>query len=100
MSCNTLTLLIQCLRTFRTLIVAAVDITDSLRLYLSLHEPFLLLPLRFGILSGGLLEADVATANAVAAAEVLLLEKVRGLLLEEVFSKEQRVLSLPSVTLP
>lgn len=57
--------------------VAAVDITDSFRLFLSRQEPLRLFPSM--PLSGGLLEADVAIANAAAAVEVLHLDtwKVR-----------------------
>jgi len=62
----------QCLRTFSTLIVAAVDITDSFRLFLSRQRLSL-------AGSGGLLEAEVAMANAVAAVDVLLLNS--GLIL-------------------
>lgn len=65
----------QCLRTFSTLIVAAVDITDSFRLFLSRQR----LSFTNGSLSGGLLEAEVAIANAVAAVDVLLLNS--GLIL-------------------
>lgn len=65
-------------RTLRTRIVAAVDITDSRRRFFSRQEPLLLSP-RLSIprpvpRSGGLLEADVAIAKAVAAVDVLLLK--------------------------
>lgn len=67
----------QCRRTLSTRIVAAVDITDSFLLFLSRHEPvrwFPSLTLHLpGTLSGGLLEAEVAIAKAVAAVDVLLL---------------------------
>lgn len=61
----------QCRRTRSTLIVAAVDITDSLRRFLSLHE---FVRLHSGSLSRGLLDADVAMAKAVKADDVLLLK--------------------------
>lgn len=65
----------QCLRTLSTRIVAAVDITDSFRRLRSRQEPLRLLPSpwRPGGLSGGLLDAEVAIANAAAAVDVLLL---------------------------
>ena len=78
----------QCLSTLSTRIVAAVDMTDSLRLFRSrqlpdrkLTSPTLHLPPALiddfalgGLWSRGLLDADVAIANAAAAVEVLLLK--------------------------
>jgi hypothetical protein len=67
----------------RTLIVAAVDITLSF-LLLSRHDPGLVpepsfppfpLPRPELVISLGLLEAEVAIANAAAAVDVLLLKE-------------------------
>lgn len=66
----------QCLRTFNTLIVAAFEREDSLRLNVSrklLTREEASVSSRCGDMSRGLLDADVAMAKAVAVAEVLLL---------------------------
>lgn len=67
----------QCLRTLRTLIVAAVDKMESLRLNLSrkllTRDDVSWISSRWGDISRGLLDADVAIAKAAAVAEVLLL---------------------------
>lgn len=60
---------IQCFKTFNTLIVAAVDITDSFLFRSTVQH----LGSCDGESSRGLLEADVAIANAAAAVDVLLL---------------------------
>lgn len=74
----------QCLSTFSTLIVAAVDITDSLFLFCDelpgFNSPPTALICRFTPFgwSFGLAEPAVATANAVAAAAELDLKQPKN----------------------